>query len=102
MASLVELENGAPQGGRIDLANAQSVAGRPAAILVLAALQLIEHRRAIGAPGVATDVEDGLGVIVMDEFIAAKLDVAAQRNLATAILEPILVHFLFRIVARPR
>ena len=57
MAVLVELENVTPSRGRADGADAEpfqgSQGGRPAPILVLGALQMVEHGLAVAAPGEA-------------------------------------------------
>src|SRR5882724_5042619 len=90
MALAVELENDTPDGGRIDLANANAIAGRPAAILFLAALQMIEHHRAVAGPGVTTELKCCLGVIVVSQLITAKLGVAPHGNFGLAILDPLL------------
>src|SRR5579871_2622064 len=101
MASPVELKNDAPEGRRIDGTDAETFARRPAAILVLAALQVIEHGRAVVAPadpgaaavefGVDREVENGLRVIVVGELIPAELDVAPQGNQALALAQPLQV-----------
>src|SRR5262245_38602861 len=98
MAAVVELHHHAPEGGGVDRADAEAVGGRlrrwlrrwlrrrPAPVLVLARLQVIEHRRAIRGPAVAPgrvvveaeDVavaEEELGVIEVRQLVPAELDV---------------------------
>jgi len=101
MASLVELKNGAPYGGGIDRANANAIAGRPASVFGLTGLQVVEQGLAVTAPGVAAEIH-GLGVVVVDEFITGKLDVAAYRDLSLAILEPRLTQFILFYTVQTR
>jgi hypothetical protein len=100
MAVRVELKYGTPHGGGVDGANANTIAGRPTAILFLDALQMLEHGRAVLVPDIPVletaraVTEHGLGVVIVGELIATKSHVAAKRNLVLAILEPLLAQFI--------
>src|SRR6516165_4741914 len=47
----VELHDGAVDGGGIDRTDGEAAAGGPAAVGVLALLQLVKERGAVGGPG---------------------------------------------------
>src|ERR1700677_2934303 len=95
MRALVELQNRAPDRGRINGAFADTLARRPAAVLVLAALQLVEKGGAVsppdtlGALSVRRSVAvHALSVVVMNKLIAAESD-GIFRNLSLTILQPL-------------
>src|SRR5262245_38338668 len=78
MASIVELENHAPQCGRIRGADADAIAWRPASVFVLCGLQVVEHRRAVLVPGFAAFAKRVLSVVVVGQIVPAELYVATH------------------------
>src|SRR5262245_21401557 len=88
MALLVELQDGAPQRGGVHPADAESCRGRPAAVLVLLGLQVIEQSRAIARPArFAGEVIERLRVPVVAEFIATELRARPHGKIGLALLE---------------
>src|SRR5262249_39645541 len=104
--------DGAVDRSRVDRSDAPAAAGRPAAVRGLRPHQVVEHLRAVGAPGqalvggralaeqllpaiIAEDVE-GLGVIVMGVFVVADAAGAAATDGdgPLAVLEPLLAQIV--------
>src|SRR5262249_48556312 len=87
MAVVVKLQDSAPQGGAVHGADAKTVARRPAAIFLLVVSHNLEGRRPVSGPVFPAVIVQGLGVVVVNEFVAPEFE-AAQSNFLLAVLEP--------------